>query len=49
MLLEQKALLNANSINENNLRLKSLIKEKEDLRNQVKVLEEKQALLMSNL
>ena len=47
MLLEQKVLLNANSINENNLRLKSLIKEKEDLRNQVKVLEEKQALLMS--
>lgn len=47
MLLEQKALLNANSINENNLRLKSLIKEKEDLRDQVKVLEEKQALLMS--
>lgn len=47
ILNEQKGLLGTNSIYENNMRLKALINEKDNLKNEVKTLLEKQALLLA--
>ena len=47
ILHEQKNLLGTKSIYENNVKLKSLISEKETLKEQVKILLEKQAVLIS--
>ena len=47
ILSEQKSMLGTNSINENNMRLKALINEKESLKVEVKTLLEKQAVLVS--
>jgi len=47
LLEEQKPLLNTKSIMENNVRLKAVLKEKEAMKNQVQVLEDKNAALLA--